>query len=81
MSQKKSRREFLKQLAMLGGGIALAGCEPVVVTVEKVIEKEVVKTVEVEKVITATPSPEEAPMPEVKTVKFMIWGRMLIGNR
>jgi len=87
MSQKRSRRQFLKDLAILGAGTALAGCAPTIVTVEKevvktvevekVVEKEVVKTVEVEKevvvekIVTVTP---EAAEPEVKTVKFMIWG-------
>ena len=57
MSQKRSRRQFLKELALLGAGAVLAGCEPVVVTVEKPVietvevEKEVIQTVVVEKVI------------------------------
>jgi multiple sugar transport system substrate-binding protein len=83
MPKGTSRREFLKGLATIAAGMAISGCEPVVVTVEKEVvntvevekvvevEKEVVQTVEVEKVITATPEP--APV-EVKTVKFMIWG-------
>ena len=60
MAEKKSRRQFLKGLAAAGAGMALAGCQQVVtvekkvvetVEVEKLIEKEVVQTVEVEKVI------------------------------
>ena len=62
MVQKKSRRQFLRGLATLGAGAALAGCQQVVtvekrivetVEVEKVVqvEKEVVQTVEVEKVV------------------------------
>ncbi len=66
MSAKKSRREFLKGLAAVGAGLAIAGCKPAVVTVEKkvvetvvvekvkVVEKEVVKTVEVEKEVVKT---------------------------
>jgi multiple sugar transport system substrate-binding protein len=60
MAEKKSRRQFLKGLAAAGAGMALAGCQQVVtvekkvvetVEVEKLIEKEVVQTVEVEKII------------------------------
>ena len=63
MSQKKSRRQFLKGLATLGAGVALAGCQQVVtvekkvietVEVEKVVEKEVVKTVVIEKEVEKT---------------------------
>lgn len=60
MVEKTSRRQFLKGLAGLGAGMALAGCQQVVtvekrvvetVEVEKVVEKEVVQTVVVEKVV------------------------------
>jgi multiple sugar transport system substrate-binding protein len=57
-SPRVSRRKFLKGLALAGGGIALAACQPKTVIVEK--ETEITKVVEkeVEKVVTATPPPK-----------------------
>jgi len=49
-----SRRDFLRSAAVVGAGFAtlLAGCQPKIVEVEKVVTKEVIKEVEVEKEVT-----------------------------
>jgi len=68
MASKLSRRDMLRLMGLAGAGV-LAGCatpETIVETVEKTVEVEVEKIVEVEKtvevevetVVTATPSPE-----------------------
>ena len=67
MSDRLSRRRFLRGLAAVAGGTALAACAPQVVketvVVEKVVEKPVEKIVEkvVEKVVTAAPAAAEPP--------------------
>ncbi len=67
MSEKLSRRKFLRVAAVGAGALLVASCQPTVV--EKivketvVVEKEVEK--EVEKVITATPAPAMAAALEV----------------
>jgi len=70
MSDKVTRRRFLKGLAVVAGSGVLAACKPEVVKetviVEKPVEKVVKETVlveqPVEKVVTATPPPAPAPV-------------------
>lgn len=69
MTNKVSRRNFLKVAGLTAAGVGLAACAPQTVTVvvtqqvEKEVTKEVEKqvTTEVEKVVTATPAPVSAP--------------------
>ena len=54
MSEKfVSRRAFLRRSSLVGAGMAvmLAGCQPKVVEVTKIVEKVVKETVEVEKIV------------------------------
>jgi ABC-type glycerol-3-phosphate transport system substrate-binding protein len=58
-AKKVSRREFLRGLALTGGGAALAACAAKTVVVKETVVVEGEAKV-VEKVITATPVPKEA---------------------
>jgi len=71
-TRKISRREMLKGLGLAAVGTALAGCAPKVVEKTVVVEKPVEKVVKetvivegtpqvVERVVTATPPPQEMP--------------------
>ncbi len=58
-----SRRQFIQGLALASGGAVLAACAPKTVTEEIVVKETVMVEGEsevVEKVVTATPPPEEA---------------------
>jgi multiple sugar transport system substrate-binding protein len=72
--KKLARRDFLRLSAAGTAGAILAGCQPAapqVVEVEKQVpvEKQVIQTVEVEKVVTAAPQPKEQI-----TLVFSDWG-------
>lgn len=69
MSRKLSRRRFLSGLGVTAAGAALAACQPKTVVVEKEVEKEVTKVVEVEKVVKETVIVEGTPKVVEKTVK------------
>ena len=56
--KKVSRRGFLRNLALAGGGAALAACQPQTVVVKETVVVEGEEKV-VEKVVTATPVPAE----------------------
>ena len=65
--RKLSRRHFLQMSALSATGALLAACSPAGTT--QVIEKEVVKEVEKEVVVTATPAPT-GPV----ELTYMRWG-------
>jgi multiple sugar transport system substrate-binding protein len=71
MSQKKlSRRDFMRMSALTAAGVAIAGCVPATVEVEKPAQAPVEQTVVVkeEVVVTATPAP-----PEAVTLRAAMW--------
>ena len=63
MSDKVSRRGFLRAAGVGAGGVLLAACTPKVVKETVLVEKEVEKEVTVEKVVKETVVVEPTPMP------------------
>jgi len=75
--RKLNRRDFLRLSAAAATGVVVAACAPAtpqIVEVEKEVpvEKEVVRTVEVEKVVEKVVTPTPRPAPERVTVNY--WG-------
>ena len=68
MSEKLSRRKFLRVAAVGAGALLAASCQPKVVEVEKVVTKEVEKIVKETVIIAAEPAPKE-PV----TIQWMNW--------
>jgi len=75
--RRLNRRDFLRLSAAAATGVVVAACAPAtpqIVEVEKEVpvEKEVVRTVEVEKVVEKVVTPTPRPAPERVTVNY--WG-------